>query len=95
MTDVTITDAAVEAAIAALVARVFGGLAAPSPQALTLIREDLTAELAAAAPYIAAQALRDYRDYIALTLPNRVLVSTAVIHAELNARIDQIEADHG
>ena len=64
MDDITIPDAAVEAAIAALVARVFGGLAAPSPQALTLIREDLTAELAAAAPHIAAQALRDAADEV-------------------------------
>lgn len=49
--------------------------------------------LTAAVPHITVQALKDYRDYVARTMPNRVLTSTPVILAELDARIARIEAE--
>ena len=96
MTDITIPDAAVEAA-----AQVYFGEYGPSigwnspsmsEEERDTWRNEMAAYLLAAAPYIAAQALRDAAEAFYGPGGPRGEVGPAVW---LKRRADQIEADHG
>lgn len=103
MPDITIPDAAVEAAVAAHRRAYFEGKS---------VRSSVEASVTAVAPYIAAQALRDAADEVRKHAyqPDEVtivptseqaswLIGTFDAHRMvdrlLKGRADQIEADHG
>ena len=86
MTDITIPDAAVEAAERAYLAAYFNGESRA---------RQIVAALAAAAPYIAAQALKDMGEWFDRAAQLGTGERDVIAAQACYDRADRIEADHG